>query len=282
MPRTHIKPRKMKHPFDDSIPRYWFAGNPLASHMVNGVNLLFPFGERLFIRSVKHYLDDIRDDPDLLARVRAFFGQEGHHAREHERWFEVLEAQGYEIREFLDRFERSLTRVVAAMPPALRLSVTAASEHFTAIMAEAALGEGFIEKTAHPTLAALLMWHAAEEIEHKSVAYDVLQKVAPSYAVRMLGLAIATALLFVWWRAGTGMLLRQDGIDRRALRAQRRAIRAHHHKVVARADGEPNLLRDVFWRGIREYLRRDFHPDQRDNYHLAEAYLAKRAASAAA
>lgn len=271
----------MKHAFDRSIPRYWFAGSPLASHLANGVNLLFPAGERFFIRSVKHYLDDIRDDPELLARVRAFFGQEGHHAREHERWFAVLEAQGYDIRGFLARYERWTSAFEQFMSPELRLAVTAACEHFTAIMAERALTGGFIELSAHPTLAALLMWHAAEEIEHKSVAYDVLQRVAPDYWLRVRGLLIATALLMGWWRLATAMLLQQDGIDRRERLAQAKALRAQHRAALAERGvaGRAHLGRDVFWRGIREYVRRDFHPDQRDNYHLAEDYLERRAQS---
>ena len=32
-------------------------------------------------------------------------------------------------------------------------------------------------------------------------------------------------------------------------------------------------VRGVFGRGIREYLRRDFHPKQNDNYHLAKQFL---------
>ena len=33
-------------------------------------------------------------------------------------------------------------------------------------------------------------------------------------------------------------------------------------------------MKRVFLRGIREYARRDFHPSQNDNYHLAREYLA--------
>src|SRR5688572_2929871 len=84
----------------DEVPRHWFGGNPVASHLANGVNLLFPWGERFFVRSVRHYLDRIADDPALLAQVKGFFAQEGRHAAAHERYFEVMERQGYEIRPF--------------------------------------------------------------------------------------------------------------------------------------------------------------------------------------
>jgi len=64
------------------VPRHWLAGNPAATAISNAVNLLFPHGERFFVRSVHHYLDQITD-PTLRAQVMAFFKQEGHHARHH-------------------------------------------------------------------------------------------------------------------------------------------------------------------------------------------------------
>src|SRR5688572_16111039 len=103
--KSAITPRRVDFAFDESIPRHWFAGNPLATHVANGLNLLFPAGERYFVRSVKRYLSRI-DDPKLREEIRGFFGQEGRHANEHERFFRILEAQGYEIRTFLDRYER--------------------------------------------------------------------------------------------------------------------------------------------------------------------------------
>ena len=72
----------------------------VATHIANGVNLLFPAGERFFVRSVKHYLDRIEDE-HLKERVRGFFGQEGRHAKEHDVFNRILEEQGYDVDRFL-------------------------------------------------------------------------------------------------------------------------------------------------------------------------------------
>jgi len=252
------------------VPRDWFGGEVVATHMVNGINLLFPAGERFFVRSVHHYLDRITD-PELLAAVRGFSQQEGRHARAHEQFFATLRAQGYRIDGFLRAYQWLAYRVIERLaPPALRLSATAACEHFTAIMAEAAAGELPLE-LAHPALRQLLYWHAAEELEHKSVAFDVLEQVAPSYPVRIAGLAVTTAMLGGLWWAAMMMLLAQDRVTPvgavRRLRALRRETR------------QPSVLRRVFARGIGMYLRRDFHPDRHDNYHLAGELLARAAAA---
>ena len=113
-----------------TTPRRWLAGSTAATHIANGVNLLFPHGERFFVRSVRHYLRDV-DDATLAEDVRAFFGQEGRHAGAHEAFFDVLREQGYEVDAFLVPYKRLSDRIEKASPPALRLAVTAALEHFT-------------------------------------------------------------------------------------------------------------------------------------------------------
>ncbi|MDB4945301.1 MAG: hypothetical protein JWP97_4835, partial [Labilithrix sp.] len=41
------------------VPRFWFADSRAATNVANAVNLLFPAGERFFIRSVRHYLPQL-------------------------------------------------------------------------------------------------------------------------------------------------------------------------------------------------------------------------------
>lgn len=277
IPRRSIRPRKPELPFSSTIPRHWFGGSAVATHIANGVNLLFPAGERFFVRSVKHYFERFRDDPEARAAIRGFFGQEGRHAREHERFFQVLEAQGYEIRGFLAMYERVTFGVLEPlMPPALRLAVTAAAEHFTAIMANRALEYDFLD-TAHPVMRKLMLWHAAEEIEHKAVAFDVLQRVSPSYTLRAAGLFVAAVVLAAWWLGATRMLLSQDGIEPSRARRDLRKLREYRATKTGRPTD--SIGRYVFLHGIRSYLRRDFHPNDHDNYHLARAFLEQLAAS---
>ena len=260
--------RKMNFPFTaEGIPKYWFGGNPFITHRSNGINLLFPAGERFFVRSVRYYLDRLQDDPDMVAAIRGFFGQEGSHAKEHERFFEIMEAQGYTLRPFLERYERFCFGVLEKlMSPSLRLAVTAAAEHYTALMGEAALRDDFFQTRAHPIMKDLLLWHAAEEIEHKSVAYDVLQKVDPRYSIRVAGMALATVVLFSFWTAATIMLLRQDGMGWSEVRAA----------STESSEYDQSIVRDVIVRGLRGYLRRDFHPWDNDNLELATGYLREK------
>ena len=256
-------PRRMDFDFDDSIPRWWFAANPVATGVANGLHLVFPEGERFFIRSVRHYLGQLKDDPALVARIQGFFAQESLHGREHAHSFALLERQGYDVQRFLDLYERRwLPRIERAAPPVLRLAGTAALEHLTASLGEAALTEAFLEE-AHPTFRALLRWHAAEEIEHKSVAFDVFERVSGSYALRVLGMFLGLSGLLVFWNIAARDLIRQEGLPKAQLRAYARALRAE------RADN----TRRTLLRAVAQYLRPSFHPDDNDNYHLAVGYL---------
>jgi predicted metal-dependent hydrolase len=267
--RHPIEPRKVAFDYGAGVPRYWLADSVVATHIANAVNMLFPAGERFFVRSVRRFLPQV-DDPVLREQALGFFGQEGRHAREHDRQILSLEAQGIEVRPFLDFYERVAFGLVEPLvSPELRLAVTAALEHYTAIMADNAFEYGLLDQ-AHPTMRGLLLWHAAEEIEHKAVAFDVLQRVAPGYGLRVGGMAVATVGLGVFWAIAFAWLMRQEEgsvID--------------HLRAFVRAQRVNPIAQRVFLRGLREYLRPDFHPWDSDNLARAQAHLSGVAEEAA-
>lgn len=255
------------------VPRRWFADSTAVSHLVNSVNLLFPAGERFFVRAVRHYLDEITDE-ELAQRVRGFFGQEGRHAYAHERYFETMRAQGYDVDGFLATYEKLAFDVVEkASPPALRLAVTVALEHYTAILAEEALTSGMLDG-AHPAMRQLLEWHAVEELEHKSVAFDVLRAVAPGYPLRIAGFAMGSVLLGGFWLWGMQRLMREDGKSLLDARAELRRVRRRAVEEGRLRAPRP-IVTGVFLRGLRDYLKPGFHPADTDHSDLVRRTLAK-------
>jgi predicted metal-dependent hydrolase len=256
--------RRMNFPFEAaSIPRYWMGGSVVGTAIANSLNMVFPDGERFFIRSVKHYADEI-DDPALRERVKRFYGQEGQHAREHERMFEIMREHGYDVDAFLVEYRKLAYEVLAPkFSPKLRLSITVALEHFTASFAEHVFRKRVLDELAPPVMAELLKWHAAEEIEHKDVAFDVLARVDDSYALRISGLFLATIALSGFWLYGIAVLLRQEPeLDWRALAREYIGIRRDHL-------GPSSSMPLAFL----QYLAPDFHPSQVDNDALAFEYL---------
>jgi predicted metal-dependent hydrolase len=254
------------------VPKRWFAGSAAATHVANGVNLLFPAGERFFVRSVRHYLDQL-EDPELVAQVRGFFGQEGRHAQAHERFFDTLREQGYDIDAILVPYEKLAYGFIEKnSTPALRLAVTVALEHFTAIMAEDALAADDLAG-AHPVMRQLLEWHALEELEHKAVAFDVLKAVHPSYALRVAGMGLASLTMGAFWVQATRALLAQDGMTLREAARDLGSLREEGARA-GRHTSKPIVTR-VFVRGILEYLRPSFHPNDKDHRRIFEETLAR-------
>jgi predicted metal-dependent hydrolase len=244
-----------------TVPRHWMAGNRAATAISNGLNMLFPHGERFFVRSVNKFAD--RVSPGLQQQIKLFFGQEGRHARAHDEWNAVLREHGFEIDAFLARYHEISLWLETRVPAKLNLAGTAAAEHFTAILAEGAFAQGVLD-AVDPKMKRLLAWHAAEEIEHKAVAFDVLREVDPSYAWRMAGLVYATTMLGGFWLWATIVLVRQE-----------KMTWADFKREIGKMKRD-TVLKRVFVTGIKQYMRRGFHPDDNDNAELATRWFAER------
>jgi predicted metal-dependent hydrolase len=63
---------------------------------------------------------------------------------------------------------------------------------------------------ADQTMLDLLRWHGAEEIEHRSLVFDVYQNVCGNYALRALTMLLTAPIFVHWWIAGVRFLMAQD------------------------------------------------------------------------
>ena len=194
------------------LPRWWVGGSRLGTWFGDAGHVFIPLGEQFFIDAVKAFRERI-DDPDLRRQVASFIGQEAVHARVHESVWDELRRQGVPI----DAYARAIESLRAALDPLvpdeLQLSITAALEHYTA-----AFGRAFLEEDLTGVLpeemSALLAWHGAEELEHRSVAFDVLAQVDDDQALRLAGLVLGTALLVVVPAAGVALFAAAEAIRR--------------------------------------------------------------------
>jgi hypothetical protein len=177
-PRHSIVPRQgPDFGLDGDIPKYWFEGNAFKTRYFDAMSTLFPEGEKFFIQCVRDYRDGITD-PVMTQEVKDFTYQEGQHSMVHRKFNDRLQRQGVRV----DRIEENSRNLLAlfrrVLPKTMTLAQTAAVEHFTAIMAHSFVTRPQVFEHADPRLRAMYMWHAIEEIEHKSVAFDVMQKIA--------------------------------------------------------------------------------------------------------
>lgn len=250
-----LQVRRPEFALDESLPRYWYAGDAFQTHFMDALSSVFPPGEMFFVRSVQRYRDRI-DDPDLREAMRAFGGQEGQHSHQHDRHVELLVAQGYPLIEKRNRIMRRVMPWVNRRFPRFSLALTAALEHLTALMARQMMRHS--ERWTgpmDPRMAPLWQWHAVEEAEHKAVAFDALRSVAPSYPLRVCAMLLAVVdLAGETWLRTSYMLW----VDRRLLEW------TLWRRGLAFVWGREGLLRGT-GPDFRQWFRRDFHPNDVDD-----------------
>jgi hypothetical protein len=235
---------------------------------MNSLHLFLPAFERMIMRTVLDQLVPALEDPALIKQARGLAGQEASHSRAHELFHANLRAQGYEIDRFLaftswvleDLLERKLG-------PRMAISVVAGFEHYTDILVLLVLRGDFLDG-CDPIMHELLAWHAAEEVEHNAVAWQVLEAIGGGYGLRMAGSVTAVAIIVGFILAGTFVLLGQDRLltERRTLRELLEFFVTKHH-----------VAKDIAALFVH-YARPSYRPDDIDYGPLARTVLEPNAA----
>ncbi|MGN5518818.1 metal-dependent hydrolase [Halopseudomonas sp. Lyrl_26] len=248
-----IRPRRLNAALPDPLPRWWLGNDPFRTHFFNAMSVLFPDGEQFFIDSVRHFRDRVTD-PALAQQIRGFIGQEAHHSREHIEYNQRLRDLGYDI-EALERPVRQRIRWIHKnFSPERQLAATVALEHFTAIMADTVLRHPHWLADADPEMRRLWRWHALEETEHKSVAFDVYMQVCGDRRMLRRAMRLSTFFFLRDVTIGTLSMLRRDG--QLNLRTWWRGMRWLW--------GKGGFFRHLLG-AYRDFFRRDFHPWEHDN-----------------
>jgi hypothetical protein len=257
-----IPARQLDFQLSRAMPRWIFGDNRTATTYLTVLSAFFPPGEEFFVRSVQRYAARVTD-PVLRAKVAGFTAQEVIHGREHDRLNEVLLERGFDLSVPTKAIEAALA-VLELLPASQQLACTAFMEHFTAVMAEETLlheqnGTGYI----HPDINELWLWHALEELEHKSVSYEVYEEGAGNrWVERLLAepLVLATvgpALVLSWaWLLATEEAL------------VRPADVAHGLKLMF---GPGAILRNVFAK-LPLFGAWHFHPAKHDTTELEQRW----------
>lgn len=173
----------------------WNAHGRFTTHFLNGLSGFFPEGERFFLDSVIAYRKDLQHIPDMEKKIVGFVGQEVMHGRMHDQYNEALKLAGYPV-EHLEKLVGSGLKLIQKIASKrFQLALTVAAEHYTATMANYLLDIN-INNGAEESYQWLWLVHAIEEVEHRSVSFDVYEAAGGDYKTRMIAYFLASLVLF--------------------------------------------------------------------------------------
>jgi hypothetical protein len=183
---TDITVRKIRFPFGEAIDLDRSDDELGLVLPALGLSLTMPYLEPYLIRTMKVALKQI-ERPELIEDTRRFSQQESHHYRNHAVFNEELRAH----------FGSPVAGELAAIEAALEADYQRFSQD-RSLRFNSAYAEGFEAMTCSMALAAmehdvfqsvpggeLWSWHMAEEIEHRTVAFDVYHDLGGGYLYRI-------------------------------------------------------------------------------------------------
>ncbi|MFF3374547.1 metal-dependent hydrolase [Streptomyces sp. NPDC002680] len=281
---SNIKARKVSFSWEGT-PLHWVPGDAFTSHTINVLHLLLPAGERWFVHVYKQVLPYIRDER-LRADVVGFIGQEAMHSQAHDEVLPHLRELGLDPTPYTAQVDWLFERLLGDRSPLPgrrgrewwlmeRVAVIAAIEHYTAFLGDWILNASELDRRgADPTMLDLLRWHGAEEVEHRSVAFDLFTHVDGGYRRRVRTWLTGLLAMFFLWQRGVRFFMANDP----APGLRKPTFRGFYVR------GKRGLLPSTWAmaRSVPRYLRRDYHPSQEGCTEQAVAYLASSPAAVAA
>jgi predicted metal-dependent hydrolase len=178
-----ITVRRMRFEFPAELDSVFIAGEPEESYTTIGLSLLLPYLEPYLIRSMKAARPLVKDEA-LRDDLDRFVAQEGQHYRQHRDFNDLFRDRGFDgLRALEEEVDAEYRRWSETRSLKWNLAY---AEGFEAMTTALALTYFESDKGSwHPTAHDLFMWHLIEELEHRTVAFDVYQHVCGDYAYRL-------------------------------------------------------------------------------------------------
>lgn len=248
----------------EGMPKHFAEDSDLIqSHMIVAMSASFPDGEDFFVKSVRHFRDQITD-PVLKRQVAGFIGQEATHGREHRVFNDRLDALGYPAKLMERMAKRGMDLQWKLLSPVACLAHTAAVEHLTATLAETILVDEAYRKS-YGAAEGIFVWHALEESEHKAVAFDVYRAVGGSERLRVRTMKFLRWMLVLTFPIQLVVALVSDPASYRRGNLRQSWRRFRNSALIQRST----------WERLKDYERIDFHPNDWDNTALVEEWRSR-------
>lgn len=236
-----LKARKVSFDWQET-PLHWVPGDPFATHTINVPHLLLPAGERWFVHVYQQVLPYITDE-ELRADVIGFIGQEAMHSQAHDEVLPHLKKLGLDPTPYTAQVDWLFEKLLGdrTLPPGRarewwlmeRVALIAAIEHYTAFLGNWVLNADELDRRgADATMLDLQRRHGAEEVEHRSVAFELFLHVDGGYRRRVRTWATAFSALVFLWQRGARFFMENDPSLRNGRASLPQFVRAGRQGVL--------------------------------------------------
>lgn len=191
--------RRIDFGFEPGMDQVFVKDDPVTSFLFLGAWMMLPYLEPYLIRTMRQALPLITDEA-LKEDLKRFCMQEGEHFKQHAKVNDMLRDLHPDYAAFKG-LEAELDAEFKAFskekPIEFNLAYAEGFESMTSAVTVAQLEMGMFDRSESP-LAALAKWHVMEELEHRSVAFDVYHHVHGSYFYRVKTGLWAQRHYFAW------------------------------------------------------------------------------------
>jgi len=169
-----VRTMKFDVPSAGDFHPLYLAGSAALSYNHTAFGLYAALLEPFAVKSLRRVLDRIRDDA-LREEVDRFCRQEAQHYQRHIDFNKVVVAHGYPgLEEKIDRLRRDLEMFLGSANDRYCIGYVEGFESYTTQFALRMIESGLYDhRRTHPAFGSLFKWHMLEEIEHRTVAFDL-------------------------------------------------------------------------------------------------------------
>lgn len=231
--------RRMEFAFTPEMERVFVKNDPAASYTFLGAWMMLPYLEPYLIRTMRQALPKIRDE-QLKYDLKRFCAQEGEHFKHHakaNKLIRELKPEFAVLSELEAELDAEYKIFSKEKPLKFNLAYAEGFESMTSSAARAQFEVDYYDRTDSP-LADLAKWHVMEELEHRSVAFDVYEHVVGSYPYRLRKGIWAQKHYFSWVKRMSAVLRAGDAdiiaqYQTPEIIAERKAYnRVYHRKLL--------------------------------------------------
>jgi hypothetical protein len=196
----------------DAGARRWHPAEPEFARLVEALSVSMPYLEPYLIQTMRDAKAKI-DDPVLLREVDLYIGQESAHFRQHQKLNDEIAKTTGHSRPLEETFRADYKAFRETRSEAFHLAYAEGFEALTMAVAQTLVEDRVrLWAGANAAPVSMILWHMVEEIEHKTVTFDVFERLHGGYFIRVYGFFYATGHLLGRGFQGYRKMLREDGV----------------------------------------------------------------------